>query len=619
MNRTIALSIFTILGICSLKAQEDFNEDALELFSYLPKNYTVEGEQSNLNGLLGVCFTPSPVFDLTFSCYAGAEGETLSQIETTLNLSDPKPSTLREYALSRNARILRLSGADNGFLSENTFWAQNNYYVSNRFLDALTQDLDTMVHYVDLVNDMPSARASLEEYCQETLGSEINSHTYLPDEARFAHLNLFDLALPWSMDTQPQLIRKGKFFYNSNVIYRSWNWGLAAGSLNVSTINPEVQDPTDPGTTWVPSDNNSNLSTIDPDNSSGEELLFPGGQDVSDMDVPVPTLSEKYDAGYHWANYNVFLDYLNFYQNDDFRLVEIPLGNGDISLLILLPEKILGVDELNDAVDSSQIKAWRSQMESRLIEANIPHFDLFSNITLANRDESTFPINQWGITDLFDPSKSNLSGIYPTEGIYGLHFTQKSTIRLDQAGIHLDASTGLALASPDLSEFPTTGSTSYVSISGTVIVGQIDFWEYVSVDENRPSPIEFSVDHPFIGILIENSTDDIVSIFQVSDVGSQKLDSGDDWFQSSWFGWLNSLVNSHWFYHTEHGWIYSDKIQAGGSWIYDTQLAWLYTAASTYPWLYSPEKGWIYYQRGSTGPRWFYTVNQHEWIAVTQP
>ena len=93
-------------------------------------------------------------------------------------------------------------------------------------------------------------------------------------------------------------------------------------------------------------------------------------------------------------------------------------------------------------------------------------------------------------------------------------------------------------------------------------------------------------------------------------------DLGNGWKWVSWFGRVYT-TSAPWYYHSEHGWLYSTSSSENDIWFYQAQTGWMWTNKSTYPLFYRDQDNtWLGYMHGTTNPRWFwnYTTNSVELI-----
>ena len=91
---------------------------------------------------------------------------------------------------------------------------------------------------------------------------------------------------------------------------------------------------------------------------------------------------------------------------------------------------------------------------------------------------------------------------------------------------------------------------------------------------------------------------------------------GNDWKWVSWFGRVHT-ANAPWYYHSEHGWLYSTSSSENDIWFYQAQTGWMWTSRNTYPLFYrNRDSTWLGYMHGTKNPRWFwnYSTNRVEYI-----
>ncbi|NXM74373.1 OVAL protein, partial [Serilophus lunatus] len=92
------------------------------------------------------------------------------------------------------------------------------------------------------------------------------------------------------------------------------------------------------------------------------------------------------------------------------RILELPYASGQLSLWVLLPDDISGLEQLETAITFENLKEWTSstKMEERKIKVYLPRIKIEEKYNLAS------VLTSLGITDLFS-SSANLSGISSAE------------------------------------------------------------------------------------------------------------------------------------------------------------------------------------------------------------
>ena len=562
-----------VSGAMSLQANNEFS---MGLFTHLDGRAYVGNDEWNRNGLAAQCLLFPPIYDLTYAAYAGAQGETQAQIEDALFISGggSKASKLQDYGTKRAEQLAYLSSIDTGFVTENSFWGQYNYHIYDAYRNVISETLDTLIKPIDFIDDLAGANRSFADYYKATLGRASESYSIFNHKTRLSQVNLFDLSISWTESMKPQFERSGKFYYNSQIVYGGSNDFLQF--IHAITVDDE-----------------GNIKEIE--------------------EVPIDAKRNVYRSGYDWVQYSVFLNQFKTYQGDGFRMLELPLADERMSLLILLPETLLGVASVGSLLTEEALASWYGEMKEEWVELRLPHFEVETEAYLSQYDY-WHPMRAVGVEDLFIKEASNMRDIYPIDGIYANRFMQRSTFGINSEGVDLEATTWLHLSTPDLSS--SVAGTS--SVSGVVITIAMGPSYSYDINANGPSIIDFNVDHPFIAVVYDHSADSILGMARVTDIQpSISLGNvGNDWIESTWFGWINAPTKEQWVYHLNHGWIYAGQIEARGSWYYDMELGWVFTTAATYPWIHSTNEGWLYYQKESKSPRWFYSKAVEDWFSV---
>ncbi|NXN47465.1 OVALX protein, partial [Rhinoptilus africanus] len=152
------------------------------------------------------------------------------------------------------------------------------------------------------------------------------------------------------------------------------------------------------------------------------------------------------------------------------KILELPYVGGQLSMLVLLPDDISGLEQLENKISFEKLMEWTSpnMMEEKRVKVYLPRMKIQEKYNL------TSVLMALGMTDLFSPS-ANLSGISSAE-----------TLKVSEA-IH----------------------EAYMEINeeGTEMAGS----EGVMGDINQSSESEeFRADHPFLFLVKHNPTNSIL-------------------------------------------------------------------------------------------------------------
>ncbi|NWU39607.1 OVALX protein, partial [Hylia prasina] len=157
---------------------------------------------------------------------------------------------------------------------------------------------------------------------------------------------------------------------------------------------------------------------------------------------------------------------------DKIRVLELPYSSGELSLLVLLPDDISGLAQLENQISYDKLMEWTSPkvMEKKRVKVYLPRMKIEEKYNL------TSVLTSLGMTDLFSPS-ANLSGI-----------SSAQSLRLSEA-IHE--------AYMEVTEEGTEAGGS------EVVTGDI---------QHSSDSEEFRADHPFL-FLVKHNPSDMILLF----------------------------------------------------------------------------------------------------------
>jgi len=180
----------------------------------------------------------------------------------------------------------------------------------------------------------------------------------------------------------------------------------------------------------------------------------------------------------------------------DAKAISIPLDESQLNLIILLPNALNGIDQLE-----KQLKEYSFHLISdRLLKADLlnvsftmPKFSLKSSLDLYE------PLEDMGMRTLFYPEKANLTGIpllrsTAEKGYIPLHVTEflhSAQLDFNEAGIFGDNT-----AVPDTS------------------IESLELEDDSPKGKAARNLVKFTADHPFIGYVHDWITDTVLYVFR---------------------------------------------------------------------------------------------------------
>ncbi|XP_037012325.2 serpin B10 [Artibeus jamaicensis] len=139
----------------------------------------------------------------------------------------------------------------------------------------------------------------------------------------------------------------------------------------------------------------------------------------------------------------------------------------DLSLFILLPEDVSGLKQLEKAATFEQLGEWTSEdmMELYHVKLHLPKFKLEESYDLKSA------LSSMGMSDAFDQSKADFSGMSAGRQLFLSEVFHKSFVEINEQGTEASAGTG----------------------------SEVGF-------RSRPLSIDFNADHPFLFFIRHNKT-----------------------------------------------------------------------------------------------------------------
>jgi serpin B len=160
----------------------------------------------------------------------------------------------------------------------------------------------------------------------------------------------------------------------------------------------------------------------------------------------------------------------NYVENDLLQMVELPYGNGNFAMYVLVPQAGKKITDIVAALSDDNWAEWNAQMAEQDVVVKIPRFKF-------NWGRSILPeLKQMGLGIAFDASLADFTGIQPNSNLFISNVIHKSFVDVNESGTEAAA----------------------------VTVIEID---YTSVGPGeKPVPKYFVADKPFLFLIKEKTT-----------------------------------------------------------------------------------------------------------------
>ncbi len=168
-------------------------------------------------------------------------------------------------------------------------------------------------------------------------------------------------------------------------------------------------------------------------------------------------------------------------QGEGARLLELPYKGKSASMVFVLPDKVDGLAALEKSMSAEKLSKWISELKapSEKVLIALPRFELAPPaIALAEHLASL------GMTDAFDAGKADFSGMSAEKGLAIGTVVHKAFVKVDEKGTEAAAATAVAMA---------------------------------GAGADMSKPIEFLLDHPFLFLIVDRSSDLILFMGRVTD------------------------------------------------------------------------------------------------------
>ena len=148
---------------------------------------------------------------------------------------------------------------------------------------------------------------------------------------------------------------------------------------------------------------------------------LPGGQKKS-----VPMMAQSGNYLYH--------------RGDKFQAVNLPYGNGGVSLYLFLPDQGSSLDEFLKGLSFQKWEGWINNFNDTPGDVKLPRFKLDYEETL---NESLRAV---GMGVAFNPREADFSGIRPERDLYISEVKHKAVVEVNEEGTEAAAATSVGVA-----------------------------------------------------------------------------------------------------------------------------------------------------------------------------
>ena len=126
-------------------------------------------------------------------------------------------------------------------------------------------------------------------------------------------------------------------------------------------------------------------------------------------------------------------------KENDCQVIELPYSGDSVAMLIVLPNEINGVSQLEQMINTEIMSRWIMSLKNTTVKVSIPKFILSQHFELKE------VLSKLGIIDLFEPGIADLSGISSVESLFVSHVIHKAHIDVNERGTEAAAASGVVM------------------------------------------------------------------------------------------------------------------------------------------------------------------------------
>ena len=132
-------------------------------------------------------------------------------------------------------------------------------------------------------------------------------------------------------------------------------------------------------------------------------------------------------------------EYHPFLRTDDFRLLELRYKGNEVSMVIIAPEKVDGLADVEKQMTADKLAEWIGKAKAQKVQVTLPKFKTTLRLELAKT------LQDMGMTDAFVFGKADFTGIEPERELFIGNVIHKAFISVDETGSEAAAATAVTM------------------------------------------------------------------------------------------------------------------------------------------------------------------------------
>jgi len=123
----------------------------------------------------------------------------------------------------------------------------------------------------------------------------------------------------------------------------------------------------------------------------------------------------------------------------DLQILQLPYEGGQMSLILLLPERLDGLPDLENQLSSDNLSKWIEALERQEVRVYLPRFKMTTLFSLNQ------PLQEMGMAQAFQPGQADFSGINGKRDLLIDSVVHKAFVEVNEEGTEAAAATGVVM------------------------------------------------------------------------------------------------------------------------------------------------------------------------------
>jgi serine protease inhibitor len=155
----------------------------------------------------------------------------------------------------------------------------------------------------------------------------------------------------------------------------------------------------------------------------------------ADAKIDVPMMHQKHEFKYGAV--------------DNLQIIELPYVGQHLSMFVLLPKEVDGLQSLEDQLTQVNLEKWTSTVREQEVDVYLPKFTTTSEFSLKN------VLQAMGMTAAFDSQQADFSGLNGKNDLYLSAVVHKAFVDVNEEGTEAAAATAVTVTTTSARITPT--------------------------------------------------------------------------------------------------------------------------------------------------------------------